>query len=230
MNTYAIHRYGRAFTIKADDEIMERSYANGEFCEEPMLHWIFHNVPTGGIWIDAGANIGNHALAFSQWADLVIAFEPVDGNMQLLRENVINNDIEKKVMCLQLGVGQSHSYMRIQPGGVGRNSQFELKAGDQGLGVHVVSIDSIVPSQAQVRLIKLDVEGMEGQALAGAIVTIARCRPEIFVEIWEEEILNRIRRVLAAFGYKLIERWNEAPTYHFSASGHYPVTYTAPQP
>lgn len=229
MNTYAIHRYGRAFSIKADDEIMERSYAMGEFCEQPMLDWIEAHVPQDGIWIDAGANIGNHALAFSQWADLVIAFEPVDANMQLLRENVIFNGIEKLVMCLQLGVGQSHSYMRIKPGGMGRNSQFELKVGEEGLGVHVVSIDSIVPSHSQVRLIKLDVEGMEGQALAGAIDTIARCRPEIFVEIWEEEMLNRIVGVLAAFGYKLIERWNEAPTYHFSASGHYPVTYTKPR-
>lgn len=229
MNTYGIQRFGRFFRIKADDEIMEQSYAKGEFCEQPMLDWIFRHVPHKGIWIDGGANIGNHTLPFAEMADLVIAFEPVDCNMQLLRENVIINGIEKKVMCLQLGVGQSHSYKRITVGGVGRNSQFELKAGDEGLGVHVVAIDSIVPAGQHVGLIKLDVEGMEGEAIAGALDTIARCRPELFVEIWEQDKLERILAALVTLGYKLIERWNEAPTYHFSASGRYPVTYTPPR-
>jgi hypothetical protein len=40
-------------------------------------------------------------------------------------------------------------------------------------------------------LIKIDVEGMEPDVLAGARETIARCSPYIFTECWDENLLQQ---------------------------------------
>ena len=227
MNTYHIHAFGRKWTISANDEIMEDRYKAGEFCEQMMLDWIVRNVPAGGLWIDAGANIGNHAMVFSTMAERVVAFEPIEENHRIMRGNVECNGIGN-VNCVMLGVGDAECEMNAVPGGTGKPCQITLQPGAGGIQVTTIDRFLTMYPPMPVRLIKLDVEGMEWRAIVGALETIGKWKPELFVEIWEDDQLTRIRAVLATLGYKLIERWNHAPTYHFSASGRYPVTYTAP--
>lgn len=231
MNKYRLKRYGREWTIAADDRLVEHHLALGEPCEHHMLDWMERSIPHRGVWIDAGANVGNHAIPFSFWADLVISLEPMPQNFAALKANIEGNGI-KNVLPLAIGVGAEADLMSARLGGTGQNCQWILEpfAPHSEWMLPVLPIDSIVPSWAQVTVLKLDVEGMEEQALRGAERTIDRCRPEIFAEIWEAEALDSIRRLLSAKGYTLIERWNVAPTYHFSASGRYPVTYTPPKP
>ncbi|TXH51166.1 MAG: FkbM family methyltransferase [Desulfurellales bacterium] len=229
MNTYTITRYGHTFTIRVDDEIMEAHYRKGELCEYHMLDWIHRNIPRGGVWIDAGANVGNHTLPFSTWAAEVLAFEPMPQNAELLQLNVANFDHQGRVIMFQMGVGAREGFASAKLGGTGQNCQWELipaSGEDCGGSIYLTTIDNECRSRADVRLIKLDVEGMEEAALAGAMETIRRCKPELFIEIWDEPVLERIGALLTPLGYKLIERWNVAPTFHFSASGRYPVTYT----
>lgn len=221
---YTIRRYDHEFRILVDDKIMERHYQQGELCEPHMLDWIFRNIPRGGVWIDAGANVGNHALPFSLWADRVIAFEPMPVNFDLLTLNVANWMHGFKVEAWMLGVGSETAQASAKLGGTGENCQWELTTGEGT--IDIVPIDHIVDEFADVSLIKLDVEGMELDALSGAMGTIRRCRPELFVEIWDEEVLAKVQDLLAPLGYVLTERYNEAPTFHFSASGRYPITYT----
>jgi FkbM family methyltransferase len=227
MNTYQITRYGHTFTIRVDDEIMETHYRNGELCEHHMLDWMERNLPRGGLWIDAGANVGNHTLPFALWADQVIAFEPMEVNAELLIFNVAHFDRGGKVLVIQEGVGREEGYASATLGGTGKNCQWELTP-DEGCeaGIAIAKIDNHVRDTDDVRVIKLDVEGMEEAALAGAMQTIRRCKPELFIEIWDEPVLESISALLAPLGYVLTERYNVAPTFHFSASGRYPVTYT----
>ena len=227
MNTYQITRYGHTFTIRVDDEIMESTYKEGNLCEYHMLDWMERNIPRGGVWIDAGANIGNHTLPFALWADKVIAFEPMQVNADLLMFNVAHFDRRSKVLVIQEGVGREEGYASAKLGGTGKNCQWELTPGEGcEAGIAIAKIDSHVRDTDDVRVIKLDVEGMEQDALAGAMRTIRRCLPELFIEIWDEAVLADITATLAPLGYVLTERYNVAPTFHFSASGRYPVTYT----
>lgn len=227
MNTYKITRYGQTWTIAIDDQIMETNLAAGEPCEYHMLDWIAANIPNGGIWIDAGANVGNHAIPFSFKAELVIAYEPMPQNFGLLERNCAPH---RRILPIRAGVGDRAGEMGAHLGGTGQNCQWILddNPSDDGWRIPVVTIDGSIPEGREVRVIKLDVEGMEPQAISGAWNTIGLWRPELFIEIWDDAQLDRIRAVLATLGYKLIERWNHSPTYHFSASGRYPVTYTKP--
>ena len=226
MKTYHVNRYGHRFVLTVEDAIMETHYQKGELCEWHMLDWIEKHIPRGGVWIDAGANIGNHTMPFSLWADTVVAFEPMPVNFDLLLQNIDRTDGLGPIMPFMLGVGHRPEWVGAKKGGTGQNCQWILGEGEGRL--QVVAIDAIIPRDQYVRLIKLDVEGMEDQSIAGAMETILRCRPELFIEIWEDEVLSNMRASLAQWGYTLIERWNVAPTYHFSASGRYPVTYTPP--
>jgi len=226
-STYNIRRYGRVFTIQVDDLIMETHYKKGELCEFHMLDWIEKNIQRGGIWIDAGANVGNHTLPFALWADGVVALEPMKVNYDMLLRNIWSSGLVDKVSALQYGVGEKYELLGAHLGGTGQNCQWVLSPDDDGPKVAVLPIDDLVAnSRFPVRLIKLDVEGMEEAAITGAWKTVERFRPELFIEIWDEPVLERVTARLAPLGYKLIERWNVAPTFHFSASGRYPVTYT----
>lgn len=228
-NTYTIARWGETFRIAVNDEIMESHYRKGELSEPHMLDWMQRNLPRGGVWIDAGANVGNHALPFALWADKVLAFEPMEVNHDLLKINAANFYHGDRIECLQLGVGADYASASAKLGGTGHNCQWELtvaERSDPPQGIQVVPIDSQVMDTDQVRVIKMDVEGMEEAALEGAMRTIRRCKPELFIEIWDEPVLKRIATMLGELGYVLTERYNAAPTFHFSASGRYPVTYT----
>lgn len=224
-HTYYVTRYGTTFPFTVDDKIMEAHYAKNELCEYHMLDWIEKHVPRGGVWIDAGANIGNHALPFSLWAERVVCFEPMAVNFALLERNIASFGATN-IMAHRLGVGTGPEWVQAEPGGSGQNSQWELRA-QQGMNqgdIQVAALDALIPG-VDVRLLKLDVEGMELMAINGARRIISTCRPEIFVEVWSEEMLDRISLELALYGYELVERWNAAPTFHFSQRGRYPVTY-----
>lgn len=226
-NTYHLTRYGHTYKIAVDDEFMEHHYRRGELCEYHMLDWIQKHVPPGGVWVDAGANVGNHSLFFATAmdADLVLAFEPADVNYSLLLENTrpyVN------IVPQKLGVGSKVEMAGIRLGGTGKNCQFELHTptDEADATIPVLPIDSLVP-RYNVRCLKLDVEGMEILAITGAWETIKLCLPEIFVEVWKRHELDLIIATLGVLGYKLIERYNVAPTYHFSVRP-YKVTYTEP--
>lgn len=226
--SYAVTRYGHTFSLLVDDQIMEHHYRHGELCEPHMLDWIERNIPRGGVWVDAGANIGNHSLPFALWADLVVAFEPMPVNFDLLAMNIANFPHGFKVEAWMMGVGSEHGWAQAKKGGTGQNCQWELTKHtdcDQE-PIPITTIDDTLDDHADVRLIKLDVEGMEPAAIRGAMRTIERCKPELFIEIWDEAVLEEIGQMLAPMGYVLTERYNVAPTFHFSASGRYPVTYT----
>jgi FkbM family methyltransferase len=52
-------------------------------------------------------------------------------------------------------------------------------------------------------LIKIDVEGHEFEALNGLAQTIRRCRPRLFVEVWNDH-LERMEAWRSEFGYDVV--------------------------
>lgn len=230
VNTYAVQRYGHTFNIAVEgDKFAEEIYARGELSEEPMLDFMERSIPRGGLWIDGGANVGNHALPFSLWADAVLSFEPMRVNFVLLMRNLAGW-YKANVAPFMEGLADKPGKLGAVMGGTGQNCQWILQPDPNG-EVNVTTIDERVRTHGgglPVRVIKLDVEGMEPQALAGARETLERYHPELFMELWEDEVLEQIKAYLTPLGYILVERYNVAPTYHFSASGRYLVTYTKP--
>lgn len=152
----------------------------------------------GVVALDGGANIGVHTL---EWARLmrgwgsVIAVEAQERIFYALAGNLtLQNCFNARAVWAALGAECGEiSFPEPDYRQSGSYGSFELRprVGLENIGQSIdygrpssicrlVSIDSLALQRCD--LIKLDLEGMEAEALDGAKETLARCKPILFVE------------------------------------------------
>jgi len=141
--------------------------------------------------VDGGANVGcwtiQLAKACAGWGH-VYSFEPQRRLYHALVGNVaLNNchnvtpvmgaltDVPRQISVPQLPMNspQQFSTMQLESQTIPADAPRELVAG--------MTIDSL---RKPIKLMKLDIEGMEPKAIRGAEETIRLWRPVIFAEIW----------------------------------------------
>jgi FkbM family methyltransferase len=153
----------------------------------------------GMVAIDCGANIGVHtiewAIAMTGWGS-VIAIEPQERIYYALAGNIAINNCFNAV-AMHAAVSSETGIMNVPNPDYFTASSFgslEImpRANNEFIGqtidysdastvpIRKVSIDSM--KLPRVDLIKIDVEGMEMEALQGASETIERTRPILLVE------------------------------------------------
>lgn len=134
--------------------------------------------------IDVGANEGVYTVGAGLMGAAVVSFEPVADVARHLRTNVALNGLEDRVDVRQQAVGSSAGQVEMTAtlGPRNRIATGE-RVGGAEITVDLVAIDEVIPSDANVVAIKVDVEGYELAVLDGAAETIARCRPTLIVEM-----------------------------------------------
>jgi len=162
---------------------IEREQSRGLFFEAAELEALRRVVRPRARVVDVGANTGNHTVFFAgpMKARLVTPFEPLPEAASALRAAVERNGLAN-VDLSRLGIGIAAEVGRArlvtsERGGLGATSL----AADPSGAIVVSTLDSMLSDP--IDLLKIDVEGMEMSALAGAAGVIARWRPLIFVEI-----------------------------------------------
>jgi FkbM family methyltransferase len=153
----------------------------------------------GVLALDCGANIGAYtvewATAMTGWGS-VMAFEPQERLYYALAGNIaLNNCFNAVAMPAAVGaesgivVVPTLNYMTASSFGnlelrqrdgneyIGQDIDY---AADKGVPVQKIAIDTL--ELQRVDLIKLDIEGMEMEALSGAMKTMVRCQPIVLVE------------------------------------------------
>jgi len=152
-----------------------------------------------GLAVDAGANIGNHALWLAVVCGLrVAAFEPV--HVEALTANVALNGLEDRIA--------------VHPVALGSYDDFASHAGkgklavDGGGPIRVRTLDSFRLDPA---LLKIDTEGMETDVIRGGLGTIERCRPVIYAEAWDDTYSAATGKLLEPLGYRMARgfRWHQ---------------------
>lgn len=138
----------------------------------------------GDVVLDCGANIGLFAAkALSRGAARVIAIEPAPNNLVVLRKNLAKEIESGRVTIYPKGVWDKEDVlpMYLDPDNAAANSF--LRDGNDALTVNLplTTIDLITKELQleRVDFIKLDIEGAEKRALAGAVETIRRFKPRI---------------------------------------------------
>ena len=177
----------------------------GEFSgEETALFRII--VQPGRTVLDVGANIGAHTIDLAAMvgpSGTVHAFEPQRLIFQVLCANAALNSCTN-VFTHQMAVGATVDTMRVPPLDPGdRNNYGGLSLRESGPGetVPVVTIDSLELNDCQ--FIKLDIEGMEIEALHGAAATIAAFRPMLYVENDRQDRSAELITLLQRYDYRL---------------------------
>ena len=175
--------------IDADNVISRALTLYGEWATDEI--YLLAQIITPGMCIlDAGAFIGTHTLAFSEFTGVtgkVYSFEPRKEIYAILLENLALND-RKNVTALNMGLAEKEQILNLQSLDIGQRINFgglALDANDNTLDsgnyqVRVSTIDDFLFEKLDV--IKLDVEGMERKVLDGATKIVSRDRPIIFCE------------------------------------------------
>jgi FkbM family methyltransferase len=215
-------RYG-TFSFYEDDRYIGRALSRyGEYSEgEAQLYRKL--IKPGDTVVEVGANIGALTLAL---ADIVgsegkvIAFEPQPENFALLVQNTKDNAFEGIVTAYSIGAGCAVSTARIPAlTEVANHNYGGVEIGTGMLGVSVQPLDSRL-TEVSPDFIKIDVEGMEADVLRGAIETIKKHRPLLYIENDRKDKSDELMRLIASLDYRMFEHkpliyepknWNDAP-------------------
>ena len=135
----------------------------------------------GDVFIDVGANLGMHTLAAAhamRGRGRIIAFEPFETTQRLLAKSIWMNGFSELVEIHQAAVSNHDGHQMLFLGPTsGHNSLYNLAPAStqspQSVEVPLVRLDSVVPPDTHIDLIKIDVEGAELEVLESAKAIIA---------------------------------------------------------
>jgi FkbM family methyltransferase len=127
--------------------------------------------------VDGGAHIGLYAVPLSRSFEHVEAFEPVQENFRCLR---MNTAARRNILLHERALSAHSAPLRMTGKPKSSISWHVTENSSQYVEIQAVTIDSF--GWDDVDAIKLDVEGHEFEALAGAHETIRRCKPVILIE------------------------------------------------
>ena len=177
----------------------------GEFSGEEAA--VFRTIVQPGMSVlDIGANIGVHTIVLSHLvgaAGAVHAFEPQRLMFQLLCANIALNSCPN-VFTHQAAVGAAANVLLVPSLDPGRRNNYgglSLLDSRRGESVPLVTIDGL--SLRVCHFIKLDIEGMETEALRGATETIGQFRPTMYVENDRPNRSAELIALLLEYGYRL---------------------------
>ena len=207
-------RYGPILYNRNDQYVGASLAAYGEFSEGEAA--LFRQLlQPGATIIEAGANIGAHTVQLARLVGeqgAVHAFEPQRIVFQTLCANLALNQCVN-VHARQQGLGRAAGEMVLPTVDPRQGNNFGgLSLLREGVGERagIVTVDSL--NLARCHLIKADVEGMEEDVLLGAVDTIARCRPTLFLENDRKENSPSLIRRLQSMGYRIW--WHLSPLFN----------------
>ena len=206
-------RHGRFMYLPNDAYIGRSLDVYGEYCEGEID--IFRQLlRPGDVAMDVGANIGALTVGMArmvQSAGAVVAFEPQRAIYDILCNNLRLNKITN-VRALRQAVGSAPGVIRVPPLDYQQMDNFGGVAlgGAAGEEVDIVTIDSL--GLPRLRILKIDVEGMECEALTGARATIGRLQPALYLENDRRDQSPKLISLVFELGYRLW--WHITPLFN----------------
>ncbi|MFI5380091.1 MAG: FkbM family methyltransferase [Tepidisphaerales bacterium] len=171
-------------------------------------------VRPGWTILEIGANMGAHTVLLARATGpqgIVHAFEPQRVVFQILCANVALNALNN-VYAHPVAVGREAGSIlvpRLDSAVVQNFGGLSLGGYPEGDRVPLITIDSLQLSACH--MIKIDVEGMEGEVIAGAEETIRRYRPVLYLENDRPEKSAALIGQLLAMDYRLY--WHLPPLF-----------------
>jgi FkbM family methyltransferase len=214
-------RYGSMLVFSSDNVIGRSLRLYGEWAEHELSLLRSFTVP-GATVIDVGANIGTHTLPLSRWVlnGRVIAIEAQPIVSCVLRENCLQNGC-LNVQVVNAVCGAESGSFKFQldyrkEQNLGATSfvythgnrwsdlfhWLKRLRGPNVVNVPIITLDELCRKDP-VALIKIDIEGMELDALRGAGSLLRRCHPVIYFEQSNTTRLADTYDYLAGIGYQM---------------------------
>lgn len=161
--------------------------------EPEVLHQIKKHLPTGGVALDVGANVGLLTMVMAQAAGergRVIAVEPYPGVFRRLSQNLRLNGLERVALYpCALGEKPGRAILHCPAKNAANQGCATFASRTQAplsedLEVEVKTLDQVVQREglARLDLLKIDTEGWDFFVLKGGEKSIGTFRPAILFE------------------------------------------------
>lgn len=185
--------FGIRYQGNLNNNIDFNIYFYGAF-EKPLLYFLRDAHAALGrndsVFVDVGANIGQHSLFMSRHAGHVHSFEPFDKVRARLQSQINNNQLAN-IRVHPLGLSNENARLPFfaptgSNEGIGSFDASTTSKGNVSIGeLELVRGDDYFPQAGIVRvdMMKMDVEGFEKFALQGLRATLIRTRPLLVCEI-----------------------------------------------
>lgn len=203
-------------------------YALGLY-EAPLARFFIRSLQPESVVLDIGAYIGQYTLLAAKYAPhgQVIAFEPHPESFARLTAHIARNRLQN-VQAFRQAVGRRKGTLPLVLSEQVSSSYLEMPfwGNKPTVEVEVTTLDTVVRELKlpKVSLVKIDVEGAEGEVLQGAQETLHRFHPILIVEIdrsreeaWGDSPQTTLA-LLEQEGYALYvqEGWNVKPLLNHS--------------
>lgn len=221
----SVGKYGERVELDLNEHIDYRYFFFGYFDDLPKATVNRIGSSDEVFFIDVGANVGLISIAIASEGYRTLAIEPLRNNIKKFRVNLKLNPyvhldiIESAVGAPEFVANSRFIEIFTPPGNAGASSSSKSwNPSYEASSINLVRIDtldnlclSILDSSIFTKLlIKIDVEGMELDVIAGATEILRRYRPLFLIE-WkpDKEIFSKyfeLENFLSSNGYKLSTR------------------------
>jgi len=161
-------------------------------------------VDPGAVVYDVGAHVGQYTLLASQRVGSdgrVLAIEPFPRNLRMLRRNLAINHIAN-TFIVEAAASNARGVAHFQEGPDTEASMGHLTEAGGEIEVATVRIDDLVASGYPApNVVKMDIEGGEGEALLGMQDTLRSLHPAIFLATHGEQVHAACVTLLESMGY-----------------------------
>jgi len=143
------------------------------YYEWSVKKWILKHKNEFSVFIDGGACVGDYCILLSKMNKRCFAFELVSDNIKTLEKNLELNGLQDKVKIFPFGLGESdyetsYTFDPVNTGASRINKVLHPKANKAEVRKLDSLMDEMKIDQNENILFKLDVEGMEAEAIRGA--------------------------------------------------------------
>jgi FkbM family methyltransferase len=211
-----VKRFGREMALYIDQHSCQKIYLG--WYEKEETAFLQSEVRPSDVCLDVGANTGYFTLLFASLAAKVVAIEPIEQNVALIRLSAaLNSDrhiqVIQAAVADQVGEGDfvqttQSSLSRLDATGaaLGSTDRDEVDV-VAAYKVPILSIDSL--GLDRLDIVKMDIEGHEYIALRGMEETLDRLKPRLLmIELVEAHLqqvgssIVGVLDLLASHGYQ----------------------------
>lgn len=176
------------------------------FREKAVLACIESRLRPGDCFVDAGANIGFYSVAAAKAVGTngtVVAVEMMKENAAILRGSIRMNNCEYiQVVEGALSAKEGDVLTVSMPAGSYGQASLSRIEGDKTFSVQSTTFNAILRDTQTVRLMKMDLEGAELDALKGGSDVLDRIEAIIFEHL-DRESRAQIGDLLSACGFRI---------------------------
>jgi FkbM family methyltransferase len=214
------HSSDRTITTSAGTFFCRKDTNDFQFAnlyyEWGVKKFILKRIDEFSVFIDAGACVGDYSILMAKLDKRCFAFELVSDNITTFRKNIELNHFQKKIKLFPYGLGDADysASFNFDPvnTGASRINKIKNSATEKA---EIRKLDTLMEEMAidqnERIFIKLDVEGMEAEAIRGATAFIRKYPKLTFIiedkHSGQSPIKNALSEI-AVFEFGKVDRFN----------------------